>query len=252
MYELEAELRLPRECVRWCRAQDYEVVVADDIAAIDLDWWNRNLTDHKIPVRLWGRDADGKPVGSGKAFLRRDDIVTGSVPEEGHESLCVLYRAAAWLSGHPTRRRPKRFIDVRTGGRPDSLERVCAGLSLCNTKSIAIGGHGGDGSPWPETPGIGPGLLSLYCWAVHSWAPRLRPQLLDQDSVSTLCRFGWLMVPSAPAFTRSRYLQYSHLLHRCANQARVPAELIEMWLARNWQERVWKARHRSPIAGSNA
>ncbi|MCH9708349.1 MAG: hypothetical protein K0U69_02410 [Actinomycetia bacterium] len=250
MDELAAELRLPRGCVEWCRAQDYGLVVADDISPIDLDWWNKRLTDHGIPVRLWGRDADGGPVGAGEAFLRRDDIVTGSVPDEGHKNLCVLYRAAAWLSGHPARRRPKRFIDVRAGGREDSLETVSDGLGLCSTESIAIGGPCGDSSPWPSTPGIGPSLLSLYCWAVHPGAPR-RPQLLDQDGVSTLCRFGWLAVPSVSAFPRSRYLRYSHLLHRAAEQSGVPAELIEMWLVRNWQERVRKALHRSPISGNS-
>ncbi len=250
MDELESELRLPRRCVEWCRAQDYELVVADDIAPVDLDWWNKRLTDHKIPVRLWGRDPDGRQVDSGEAFLRRDDIVAGSVPDQGPENLCVLYRAAAWLSGHRLRRRSKRFIDVRTGSRQDNLETVSNGLRLCRTGSIAIGGSGGDSSPWPNTPGVGPTLLSLYCWAVHPGVPR-RPQLLDQDGVSTLCRFGWLVSPSAPAFTRSRYLKYSHLLHRCADQAEVPAELIEMWLTGHWQARVHKAMHRSPITGSS-
>lgn len=250
MDELAVELRLPRECVQWCRAQDYELVVADDMSPVDLDWWNKGLTDHKIPVRLWGRDADGRPVGSGEAFLRRDDVGAGSVPDQGPENLCVLYRAAAWLSGHPKRRRPKRFIDVRSGGRENNLEIVSDGLGLCRTGSIAIGGSDGDSSPWPSTPGIGPSLLSLYCWAVHPGAPR-RPQLIDQDGVSTLCRFGWLVVPSVSSFPRSRYRQYSHLLHRAADQAGVPAELIEMWLVRNWQERVHKALHRSPITGSS-
>ncbi|MCH9701401.1 MAG: hypothetical protein K0U76_08420 [Actinomycetia bacterium] len=250
MNELEAELRLPRECVQWCRAQDYQLAVAEDIAPIDLDWWNKRLEVRKIPVRLWGRDLDGEPVGAGEAFLRRDDIATGSVPDQGPEDLCVLYRAAAWLSGHPTRRRPKRFIDVRTAGRRDSLELVSVGLGLCSTESIAVGDPYGDSSPWPDTPGVGPTVLSLYCWAVHPGAPR-RPQLLDQGGVSTLCRFGWLMVPSASAFTRSRYLTYSHLLHRAADQAEVAAELIEMWLVRNWQERVQKAMHRSPTSGTS-
>ncbi|HEX7321549.1 MAG TPA: hypothetical protein VF299_01240 [Mycobacterium sp.] len=65
MNEVDAELQPPGECVVWCRAQDFALVVGDDIAPVDLDWWNTRLTDHKIPVRLWGRDPDGHPVDSG-------------------------------------------------------------------------------------------------------------------------------------------------------------------------------------------
>lgn len=237
-------LQIPPECAEWCRAQDYALVVGDDIAPVDLDWWNKKLADHRISVRLWGRDPDGVPVASGKAFLRRDDLSAGLLPEEGLPELCVLYRAAAWLTGHPKRARAKRFVDVRTasGRKGTELDAIINGLRLCRAQHIFGGGPAIDTSPWPVTPGVGPALLSLYCWAV---LPRLvdRPQLLDQDSVSTLCHLGWLQTPSLPAFTKVRYLSYCNLLHRWASEADVPAELVEMWLVGNWQERTRAARN---------
>ncbi len=74
-------------------------MVGGDMAEVDLDWWNTRLDSHRIPVRLWGRNADGVPVNRGKAFLSRDDI-NGSLPSKGPADLVVLYRAAAWLKGH--------------------------------------------------------------------------------------------------------------------------------------------------------
>lgn len=89
------DLRLPDECAQWCRKQDYHLVVEDDVAPIDLDWWTQRLSTHAIPARLWGYDADGARVGAGAAFLRRRDL-----DEAGLSPLEVLYRCAAWLAGH--------------------------------------------------------------------------------------------------------------------------------------------------------
>lgn len=245
MDEREAELRIPPECAEWCRAQDEAIVVDDDIAPVDLDWWNTHLADRAISVRLWARDPDGLPVDTGKAFLRRGDLNVGLLPDEGPPELCVLYRAASWLMGHPRRARAKRFLDVRTVlGRRMELDTIVRGLRLCKDQHFICGSDVSiDSSPWPATPGVGPAVLSLYCWAVMPNLVR-RPQLLDQDSLSTLCHVGWLQTPSLPAFTRVRYIRYCNLLHRWAGEVGVSAELVEMWLADNWQERTRAVRNR--------
>ena len=80
-------------------------------------------------------------------------------------------------------------------------------------------------------------MLSLYCWAALPEVVE-RPQLLDQNSLSTLCRLGWLQTPSLPGFTHRGYLRHCQLLHCWAGQVGVPAELIEMWLSSNWSERI--------------
>lgn len=236
MDDPDAQLQPPAECVVWCRAQDYALIVGDDIAPVDLDWWNTALADHKIGVRLWGRDLDGRPVDSGAAFLRRDDLPTGVLPDAGPRELGVLYRAAAWLAGHPRRPRAKRFIDVRTPVAGHELNTILSGLRLCTDQHI-LGGGRGDCAPWPATPGVGSALLSLYCWAALPEVVE-RPQLLDQNSLSTLCRLGWLQTPSLPGFTHRGYLRHCQLLHCWAGQVGVPAELIEMWLSSNWSERI--------------
>jgi hypothetical protein len=91
---------------------------------------------------------------------------------------------------------------------------------------------------WPRSPGVGPALLSLYCWAVHDTAAVARPQLLDPHSVATLVYLGWLEEPSVAHFTATRYRRYDTLLHHWANHAQVPAELIEMWLSQHWRDRT--------------
>ena len=47
--------------MQWCHANDYGITVADDLAAVDLDWWNTHLESYRIPVRLWGRTIDANP-----------------------------------------------------------------------------------------------------------------------------------------------------------------------------------------------
>ncbi len=257
--ERDVGLVLPEECVAWCRAQDDEVMVGDDMARVDVDWWNTRLARHHIPVQLSGRDPDGAPTEHGIAHLRRADLNTDTLPAQGPADLVVLYRAAAWLTGHPDRPHARRFPDTRCTpahtpprGAGLSAERG-AGFDVITTALDQLrhahpGVHDPDPyrsrSGWPRTPGVGPTLLSLYAWAVHdttSPAAR-RPQVLDPHSVATLVYLGWLEDPSVPHFTRTRYRRYDALLHHWATHAQVPAELIEMWLNQHWRDRAHSHR----------
>ena len=149
----------------------------------------------------------------------------------------MLYRAAVWLTGHPRRSHTRRFPDVRTRSRTGDFTEITTALQTCRQHPATIDpGPYRSWSGWPRTPGIGPAVLSLYCWAVRPHTLE-RPQLLDQHSLGTLCHLGWLEIPSITTFTRTRYLRYNQLLHDWALNTQIPAELIEMWLAHNWQER---------------
>lgn len=234
--------KVPEECARWCRAQDYQRMVEDDVAPVDLDWWNDRLAGRRIPVRLWGFDADGARVHDGKAFLRRRDICQ-DVPSGPTANLHILYLAAAWLSGHPRRAVARRFIDVRDAGNSGSpLKVIGYALQQCRQPLWKAGdGPYRDRSGWPRAPGVGVRLLSLYSWAVHDGAPE-RPQLVDQPALSTLCHLGWLETPVAHGYSLNRYLRYNELLHRWAAEAEMAAELVEMWLTKQWWDRVYEER----------
>lgn len=71
------------QCRVWCRAQQYGVTVLDDMAVVDLDWWNHRLADRGLAVRLAGRDADGAPTDHGVAVIARGDLTTASAAGEG-------------------------------------------------------------------------------------------------------------------------------------------------------------------------
>ena len=236
---------MPAECVAWCRVQQYGVLVLDDMAAVDLDWWNHRLTDHAIPVRLTGRDLDGAVTDRGVAVITRGDLITGGV---GLGEVGVLYLAAAWLSAHRDRDRLRRFVDVRTPSSRAGLEfaAITAALAVCRQPHLMsfpkIGSSDRLWSGWPRTPGVGAAVTSLYCWAVHhntvTVSPGVRPQLLDQQAVASLIHLGWVANPVAASFTWARYTRYCALLHTWAHQAQVPAELIEMWLVARWRQRA--------------
>ena len=234
----------PPECVQWCHANDYGITVDDDLAAVDLDWWNSHLKSYRIPVRLWGRTIDATPTDRGAGFLRRSDI-NGSLPDDGQTDLCVLYRAAAWLSGHLRRSHVRRFPNVGTPNRAGEFAEITTALQHCREQHPANLDPGPyrSWSGWPRTPGIGPAVLSLYCWATHDQTAE-RPQLLDPHSLATLCHLGWLEIPSIATFTRARYLRYNQLLHDWSTHTQIPAELLEMWLAQNWQDRTRDAGRR--------
>lgn len=258
--ERDVGLGLPEECVAWRRAQDYEVLVGDDMAGVDLDWWNTRLARHQIPVQLYGRDPDGAPTDHGAAYLRRADLYDTALPAHGPTDLVVLYRAAAWLTGHPHRPHARRFPDTRAttppragrdGTRGGDLDVTLTALDQLRHTHLGrhdFGPYRGR-SGWPRTPGVGPTVLSLYTWATHDTTTTAnpataagRPQLLDPYSVATLIYLGWLEDPSVAHFTATRYRRYDALLHHWATTAQVPAELIEMWLNQHWRHRT----HSSP------
>ena len=248
------ELEVPKECVAWCRGQDHEVVVDDDMAPVDLDWWNTRLQRHAIPARIVGRDADGAPLDRGVGYLRRADIATAPdtalgttvVTEPRSPELTLLYRAAAWLSGHPHRDRRRHFPDVATPAPPghqfDAITTALTAYRHTPWQAIPGAAPHRRWSGWPHTPGAGPTLSSLYCWATHHTdntdRAAVSPQLLDQHAVNSLIHLGWTEDPVAATFTWGRYTRYCHLLHTWATHADVRAELVEMWLSAQWRHRT--------------
>lgn len=245
----QPEPEVPDDCLRWCQAQEYDPVVADDLAPVDLDWWNAKLAEHQTPVRLSARDDDGGVVERGRAFLRRDDIAdeAGTFGVAAEPDLAMLYRAAAWLMGHRDRSYPKRFPEVRasrpamSGRQPGPFEPICSALQTYrNVWGVLRSGL------WTPTPGVGPQLLSVFCWAV--WAgDGDRPQLLDQFGVSMLCYLGWTEPPVAANYTANRYQRYCKLLHSWADEIGVSAELVEMWLVEKWCERIGRTQQRYAV-----
>ena len=244
--------------------------VCDDMAEVDLEWWNTRLARHAIPTLIVGRDVDGLPTDHGVGYLRRADLigdVDGGVDADtsrdgGSVDLGVLYRAAAWLSGHPGRDRRRCFPDVRTSASSDGeRDAVTAALLACrHTPWQAIPDDAASArrwSGWPCVPGVGPSVVSLYLWATHhtslttggvpaSTAPNamVGPQLLDQQAVASLVHLGWVGEPVAARFTWALYLRYCELLGDWATQGDVAVELVEMWLVRRWRERITARRSR--------
>lgn len=255
-------LVVPTECVAWCRGQDVGVSVCDDMAPVDLDWWNTRLARHAVPARIVGRDTDGAPTDDGVGYLRRADLTSGLDADRlgGRETpdVGMLYRAAAWLAGHPDRDRRCRLPDIRTSAPPDrAFDAVTTALAACRHtpwQAIPDAAPRRRWSGWPHTPGVGPAVVSLYLWAIdqHGWPAAVTggmhtstgarsvvgPQLLDQQAVSSLVHLGWVGEPVAARFTWTQYLRYCEQLHAWAMEGDVAVELVEMWLVRRWRERT--------------
>lgn len=262
MDEQDGQVAMPRECRVWCRAfLRYGVTVLDDMAVVDLDWWNHRLAQRGLAVRLAGRDADGAPTHHGVAVIARGDLTTASATGDGAlGEVGVLYAAAAWLSAHRDRDRARRFNDVRTPGQSgDAYDAIRTALHACRHPDVLSAPPIRSGrrrwSGWPHAPGVGPTVLSLCCWATHhrtagddTAAGRgvVCPQLLDQQAVNSLIHLGWVHDPVVARFTWARYTRYCHLLHTWAIEAGVAPELVEMWLVARWRERT--APH-SPARG---
>lgn len=188
----DGELAVPEDCVAWCREQDYGVSVCDDMAPVDLDWWNRRLERHAIPTRIVGRDADGAPTDHGIGYLRRADLTVDlhadTVTGHGSPELGVLYRAAAWLSGHPHRDRRRTFPDVGTAARPGhDVDAITTALAACRHapwQAIPDAAPRRRWSGWPQTPGVGPTVTANSPWVSMSRPPRSMMTRHDQPAIS--------------------------------------------------------------------
>ena len=228
--------------------------------------WTGGTPDYRgtqSPPGFLGRDADGASTDRGVGYLRRADLTgdcdggqdadTSAGP--GSADLGVLYRAAAWLSGHPGRDRRRCFSDVRTsassGGERDAVTAALLACRHTPWQAIPDAASARRWSGWPCVPGVGPSVVSLYLWATHhtslttggvpaSTAPSamVGPQLLDQQAVASLVHLGWVGEPVAARFTWAHYLRYCELLCEWATQGDVAVELVEMWLVRRWRERT--------------
>jgi hypothetical protein len=138
------------------------------MAEVDLEWWNARLARHAIPTRIVGRVVDGLPTDHGVGYLRRADLignVDGGVDADtsrngGSVDLGVLYRAAAWLSGHPGRDRRRCFPDVRTfassGGERDAVTAVLLACRQTPWQAIPDAASARRWSGWPCVSGVGP------------------------------------------------------------------------------------------------
>ncbi|MBM7366676.1 8-oxoguanine DNA glycosylase OGG fold protein [Gordonia hydrophobica] len=247
MDDRDADLGVPPDCVEWCRSQPYSEMVLDDVVGVDLDWWNTRLARHRIPAQVSGRSADGAQVWTGKAFIRRGDLeceVDGVELREEPE-FSRLYHCAAWLTGHRLRSVPRRFVDISEPGLDDCrFAAIEQALIACQSPpGLFDAAAYRDWSGWPTAPGVGHALMSMYCWAIHGGRGD-RPQLLDNDSAGSLTWHGWLVSASVSQYSVRTYIRYNALIHGWAQEAAVPAELIEMWLNREWNIRCAAASPR--------
>ena len=218
--------------------------MCDDMVVVDRDWSNTRLARHVLPARIVGREADGAPTDRGAGYLRRADLIGdinggfdgGSSAGAGSADLGVLYRAAAWLSGHPRRGRHRYFPDVGTGTSPTSPAPHRRGVNSTPSPppSRHADTHPGKPHPRRHRPTTVVGL------AAHPWcrscgglaAPvdhppsqrRARHRGTGSDGSAAARPTGRGVV------TWTRYLRYCHLLHTWAAHADVRCRAIEMWL----------------------
>ena len=236
----DSHLTVPEACADWCRRQPYAIAVLDDVVEVDLDWWNSRLARREIPAQISGRTSDGEQVWAGKAFLRRGDLEPDApgVTLAEEPEFSRLYMCAAWLAEHTSRATRRRFVDIREPGAGDGrYEAIDRALALCQSAPGLFDMSAyRDWSGWPTAPGVGHSLMSLYCWALDRGGAE-RPQLLDNDTAGSLTWHGWTVSSSASQFSVARYIRYNALIHGWAEQAVVPAELVEMWLQREWRLR---------------
>ncbi|ALG84248.1 hypothetical protein [Gordonia phthalatica] len=243
----DAHLIVPDGCADWCRRQPYAITVLEDVVEVDLDWWNSRLARREIPAQISGRTSDGAQVWAGKAFIRRGDLEPDAPGVELKEEpeFSRLYMCAAWLAEHRRRAVPRRFVDVgEPGGGDRRFTAIGQALAVCQgSPGLFDMSAYRDWSGWPAAPGVGHTLMSLYCWALHRGGGE-RPQLLDNDSAGSLTWHGWMVSSSASQFSVRRYARYNALIHGWAEQAVVPAELVEMWLNREWHMRCTEGSKR--------
>ncbi|GEE02013.1 hypothetical protein nbrc107696_24590 [Gordonia spumicola] len=241
---------VPKDCVLWAHHQPYAETVLDDYAEVDLDRWNHRLAARRIPARVYATDADGRQIESGIGHIRRGDLEASSTrldlgPAPG---LNRLYLCAAWLRSHSGRGGLRRFPDVRDPhDTAHPFDAIAKALDACEAMPTLVDtGAFRNWSGWPDAPGVGHSLMSLYGWAVHGSAPD-RPQLLDTFSAASLVRYGWLVGAGASQFSVRTYARYSNLLHRWAGQAGTRAEIVELWLNRDWQRRLDISAHQDAL-----
>lgn len=253
MSELDERLEVPQECVDWCHRQPYERTVLDDIVMVDLDWWNHHLRKLGIPATVVGREVDGHQIDRGLGYIRRGDLERGpgGLTLGENPELDRLYMCAAWLTDHPMRTRRRRFVDVRNHDDPlacaaePKFDQIFQALVACETApALFYPAAYREWSGWPVAPGVGPVLMSLYCWAIHRETSD-RPQLLDAASAGSLTWHGWMLAASVSQYTVKSYGRYTAVLRSWSEQAATPSELIEMWLNREWHQRLGRAARSS-------
>lgn len=232
----------PDDAVDWCLAQDPALLVLDDTVTIDLDEYNDLLDAFGHDTALRGRDADGRVVASGTAYLQRHDLMPGSdLLDLARPDRSLLLHCSAWLDLHPQRSGSRALTLLeQTAACGADMGPVDHFLQLCRA-GLPVADARGQG--WTAAPD-----MELELRALLMWAYRIKPldflpaELFDRRGAYTLIRHGWLDDPSWPAGSARRYDEYLHVLKMWSAYADVDSAVMEMWLVREWHRRHSAAR----------
>jgi hypothetical protein len=236
------QLVLPAECRAWLGEMGSSEHVARHRVTVDLDWWNDRLATYGLRGGpLVGVDADGTPVHTGRADIRRADLFALGLgaAESGDAALRLLWHSLAWGTGTKPKLCQKRMGAI--AGAPDdtaNLLRV-AGAAACRDAVDAYR------LLYPHDRRyaikyLGAAFFTKYLYFAGGGSADLPAFILDDRVARALHdRCGWTSLRRGGFWPAWTYGRYCRLLARWAGEESkacgrdVRPDEIELWLFKN-------------------
>jgi hypothetical protein len=184
---------------------------------VNLDWWNRLLSDNpSVGGPLRGR-INGRSTSSGSASIDRGDVfaLADEASSDGNAALTMLWLSVAWGSGNR-----RRLCRKRVRG---AAKKLKLGEELSEIASLARENpRTAYARMCPRSGGnlikyLGPAFATKYLYFAGGGAPT-HPSLILDSRVARALRdhCGWSDISPDEHWSADTYARYCTLLHEWA------------------------------------
>jgi hypothetical protein len=236
------QLVLPAECRAWLHEMGSSEHVARHRVTVNLDWWNERLATYRLPGGpVTGVNANGTPVHTGRADIRRADLFAlgSDAADSGDAALRLLWHSLAWGTGTKPKLCKKR-IEAIAGAPDDTVNLLQVAGAAARRDAVDAYQRLYPHDRRYAIKYLGAAFFTKYLYFAGGGSAD-HPALILDDRVARALhdRCGWNSLRTGGFWPARTYGRYSRLLARWAEEESkacdrdVRPDEIELWLFKN-------------------
>jgi hypothetical protein len=233
-------LKLPDACRSWIHAVDPAEVIFGHAIPVNIDWWNRSLTERGLPGGpVTAASSEGEIVSTGDEAITRGHVFAqaAGAADDPARALGLLWHVLAFGSGGKVRHNHQRMDSVAAN--PDDLAKTLAAAARLSRVSPTEA----YGRLYPKDDALiaylGPAFFTKFLYFAGDGRSDHPCLILDERVAEALHRLcGWKSLDFSGSWPTRTYDRYTSLLSRwqieeSSDEEEIRPDLIERWLFSN-------------------